>query len=364
MVALPMAANSNFRARSALTPRAVLQGVVICMLLWNSPLNASELPENERPNKDDEAPAAFNGFQDSRWFKERTAWLNLDGGVRVLVNIPSTESSATNKDLLLIFYALPNGNTIEQTVGKKLKPGDDWHYNIQHIGAQTRFLRAMLPEYCIAVAFLENSLRSWPAWRKKFSDEAIPGILTAVKGHFRDSALKIALCGHSGGGSLIFGYLNAVAQIPPEITRIAFLDANYAYDSSLHKAKLVSWLRDSQTHFLCILAYDDAGALLNGKPFVTASGGTWGKSHEMHAHLSEQFVFDCKTNAGFQRFTALAGRVQFILKENPERKILHTVQVERNGFIHSMLYGTTNENRGYEYFVGGPATYERWIQPE
>ena len=50
-------------------------------------------------------------------------------------------------------------------------------------------------------------------------------------------------------------------------------------------------------------------------------------------------------------------------KDNPDRKILHTVQVERNGFIHSLVCGTTNENRGYEYFVGGTFTYDRWIQP-
>jgi hypothetical protein len=48
------------------------------------------------------------------------------------------------------------------------------------------------------------------------------------------------------------------------------------------------------------------------------------------------------------------------LKENPERKILHTVQVERNGFIHALVTGTPNENRGYEYY--GERAYARWIQ--
>ena len=61
-------------------------------------------------------------------------------------------------------------------------------------------------------------------------------------------------------------------------------------------------------------------------------------------------------------FSALDGRVQFILKENPERKIYHTVQVERNGFVHSMVSGTPNEGKGYEYF--GPRAYSKWIQPE
>ena len=106
-----------------------------------------------------------------------------------------------------------------------------------------------------------------------------------------------------------------------------------------------------------MLAYNDAVALLNGKSFVSAAGGTWGKSHAMQRDLAEDLKFTTQTNADFQRFTALDGRVQFILKENPEKKIFHTVQVERNGFIHSMVSGTTNEGKGYEYF--GPRAYSK-----
>ena len=112
-------------------------------------------------------------------------------------------------------------------------------------------------------------------------------------------------------------------------------------------------------HFLCVLAYDDAIALLNGKPFVSAAGGTWGKSHQMQADLAPEFEFKTQTDPDFQHFTALNGRVQFILKENPERKIFHTVQVERNGFIHAMLSGTPKENKGYQYF--GDRAYSRLV---
>jgi hypothetical protein len=111
-----------------------------------------------------------------------------------------------------------------------------------------------------------------------------------------------------------------------------------------------------------VLAYNDAVALLNGKSFVSAAGGTWGKSHAMQRDLAEDLKFTTQTNAQFQRFSALDGRVQFILKENPEKKIYHTVQVERNGFIHSMVSGTPDEGIGYDYF--GPRAYLKWIQPE
>ena len=49
-----------------------------------------------------------------------------------------------------------------------------------------------------------------------------------------------------------------------------------------------------------------------------------------------------------------------MLKENPEKKIYHTVQVERNGFIQAILSGTPDEGKGYEY-LGGRA-YTNWIQ--
>ena len=168
------------------------------------------------------------------------------------------------------------------------------------------------------------------------------------------------LTGHSGGGSFTFGYLNELNAIPDDIVRIAFLDSNYAYDPALgHQDKLIKWLKARGDHFLCVLAYNDAVALLNGKPFVSAAGGTWGKSHQMQSNLAEVFQFDSKTDPEFQRFTSLNGRIQFTLKENPERKIYHTVQVERNGFIHAMLSGTPNEAKGYDYF--GERAYTKWI---
>jgi len=263
---------------------------------------------------------------------------------------------------LLIFYALPNGNTIDETVGKALQPGDDWHYDIQHIGAQTRFLRELIKDRVVVVVYLEADRKSWPAWRKQHGDKLIPEIVATVKKLFPRREVETVLSGHSGGGSLIFGYFNAVGQIPDDVVRIAFLDSNYAYDRALgHKDKLVKWLAASDHHCLCVLAYNDAAALLNGKSFVSAEGGTWGKSHSMQHDLAEDFSFSTRTNAEFQSFSALDGRVQFILKENPEKKIFHTIQVERNGFIHSMVSGTPNEGRGYEYF--GPRAYSKWIQP-
>jgi hypothetical protein len=323
-------------------------------------MNPVAPPSSSATNSDASPPEV--SFKESPTFNERMASFSLDPDVKVHINSPSTEEGSKRR-VLLIFYALPNGNTTAQTIGHALKPGEDWHYDIQHIGAQTRFLRKVLTNDVVVVAYLENSLKSWPAWRKRYGDQSIPTVIARVSSLYYKQRVNVVLSGHSGGGSFIFGYLNAMERIPDNIVRLAFLDANYAYDSARgHKEKIAAWLNASADHSICLLAYDDANALLDGKPFVSTTGGTWGKSHEMERDLAVEWPFTSRTNADFQIFSALNGRVQFLLRENPERKVLHTVQVERNGFIHALLTGTPCQNQGYEYF--GTRAYSQFIAPD
>lgn len=334
---------------------------VLAQLRYNSSTNSLSTSEMAPSAQESSAPSIQ--FESSRSFAERTASLTLEPDVKVHINAPLKESFAPGRKVLLIIYALPNGNTTAQTIGRAVKLGDDWHYDIQHIGAQTRFLRNILTNDSVVIVYLENSLKSWPTWRKQHGDSRIPNIIANIRAQFADYPLEIALTGHSGGGSFIFGYLNAIEKIPDEVVRLAFLDSNYAYDSQRkHDQKIATWLNAGEHHCLSVLAYDDANALLNGKPFVSATGGTWGKSHEMQRDLAWYFRFTSQTNAEFQKFSALNGRIQLILKENPRREILHTVQVERNGFIHALLTATPFENQGYEYF--GARAYSQYIAPE
>ena len=307
--------------------------------------------------------ASVNRLMTNAAFDERLTSFTFNPEVKVRVNLPGEAAFAAAGKVLLIFYALPNGNSTDQTAGRIPRPGDDWRFDIQHIDAQTRFLRDLIKDRAVVVVYLEAAGKSWPAWRKAHGDRQIPEIVATVKKLFPGRAVEVVLNGHSGGGSFIFGYLNAVDRIPDDVVRIAFLDSNYAYSRAQgHLDKLVKWLSSPRQPSLCVLAYNDAAALLNGTNFVSAAGGTWGKSHAMLRDLAGTFQFTSQTNAGLRKHWALDGRVQFLLKENPERKILHTVQVERNGFIHSLVSGTTNEGRGYEYF--GPRAYTRWIRPE
>lgn len=301
-------------------------------------------------------------FTPTNSFGEHVATLTFEPDVRIQINAPTPDPGAPAKPVLLVLYALPNGNSIEQTVGRTLQPGDDWHFNIQHIGAQTRFLRALLTNRTVVVAYLEAQMKSWPAWRRKYGDNDIPGIIERVKSFFSTNQIEVVLTGHSGGGSFTFGYINTQPEIPSDVVHVAFLDSNYAYETTNHFAKLAHWLRASRDNTLCVLAYHDSIALLDGKTFVSERGGTWGRSHAMLADLGTQFQFSTRTNAGLQTHSALNGRLQFLLQENPDKKILHTVQVERNGFIHALLLGTTLEGKGYDYF--GERAYNQWIQGE
>lgn len=292
---------------------------------------------------------------------EKNIELHLETGVRVVINSPAQLDPA--KPTRLVLFALPAGNTIEQTIGRRLAPGDDWHFDIQHIGAQTRWLRTHVPDANLVVAYLQCSQRSFVLWRRANADNPARAVAIVDTLHARYPHAKLVLASHSAGGTFTFAYLDGLEKIPATIERIAFLDSNYAYDAAKkHDAKLAAWLAASDSHRLCVLAYEDHIALLNGKTFVSEAGGTWGRSQAMLRDLAQKFPFARTDTAGLQTHAALDGRVKFFLKENPEKAILHTRQVELNGFIHALLTGTPLESRGYTYL--GPRAYPDLIAPE
>lgn len=98
--------------------------------------------------------------------------------MKIYINAPPEDDFDPSQLTRIILYALPNGNTTSQTIGKKVTEGVDWHYGIQHIGAQTRRLREVIKEDNIVAVYLEAEGRSWPSWRRKHPDS--PQILQAV----------------------------------------------------------------------------------------------------------------------------------------------------------------------------------------
>ena len=293
---------------------------------------------------------------------EQVTELTFEPGVRAVMNAPAVLREAM--PLRLVLYAAPAGNSIEQTFGRRIEPGEDWHFDIQHIAAQTRWLRRNADDADLVVVCLQCAQKSWPAWRKESDSDnrRIPQIVDALRQRFAGRDVQIVLSGHSAGGSFVFGFIDGLEAIPANVTRIAFLDSDYAYSAAKdHPAKLAAWLHGGTLRSLCVLAYYDSIALLDGRTFVSEEGGTWGRSHAMQRDLAAAFSFEEKPGADLQRFIALDGRVQFLFRENPAREILHTRLVEWNGFIHSMLTGTALEEKDYRWLA--PRTYGEFIMP-
>ena len=328
-------------------------------------LNSIELTEGsiflQVSEFDSSTSVRLPGFVTSHYFDEQICMFNYEPEVKILINAPAADIFDLNKPTEIVLFALPNGNTIEQTVGKQLNPGDDWHYDIQHIGAQTRFLRSQSGGTNLVVVYLETSQKSWPSWKSKHPE--YPTIINSLVDYltelFSDYNPSVVLTGHSGGGSFTFGFLDSVNEIPDNIKRISFLDSNYGYDV-IYGPKLLKWINESDEHFLSVIAYNDSIALYNEKPVVSATGGTWYRSKMMKDFLDNHFEFEEFEDADFIKYTALDGRINFILKKNPDKLILHTVQVELNGFIQGMVSGTSLENDGYKYY--GQRAYSKFIQ--
>ena len=154
-------------------------------------------------------------------------------GVRVVVNAPAVAAFDPRMPTRIVFYATPNGNTIEQTLGCRANPGLDWHFDIQHVAAQIRpssrarargesraGLRGGRGPQLARVALAprrrrrRRSGRSWPR---------SPPRSRARRSASRCPATAVAAAS-SGASS------TEVAEIPDAVDRIIFLDANYSYD--------------------------------------------------------------------------------------------------------------------------------------
>jgi hypothetical protein len=301
------------------------------------------------------------GFAATGIFNEQELTINSQWkDVMISINAPMQMNSSGKT--YLVFYALPNGNSIEWTKGKKMSERDDWHFDIQHIAAQTRYVRHLDKKNNYIVAYVMAVQKSWPAWKRNTPDSIyiIKNIIDSISNLFKNLHPQIILNGHSGGGSFIFGYLDAVEKIPAQVKRIAFLDSDYGYDETKHTGKLVNWMKQSNENKLLVLAYNDSIVIYNGKPLVSPTGGTWYRSRLLQRNLARVFDFSTVTDTAFILHTALGKRLTMILKENPAGLIYHTEQVARNGFILSLLSATKFDRKKYFVYFGERA-YPKFV---
>ena len=311
---------------------------------------------------DESRPTAENPIKSSDSHQERVYTIfDKYKDVLIVVNAP-LEMDAKKKTKMILF-ALPNGNDIEYTAGKVRKQEEDFRYDVQHIAAQTRWLRENKPQYNYVTVYLQASMRSWGTWRRLHRDNGLsakilPAIIQDMADLYKPYNPSITLSSHSGGGYFIFEYLRVAEKINPLIERIAFLDSTYGYEEEDYKEKLTKWLKNKK-HYLNVTSYQDSTVIYNGKPLVSPTGGTWWRSQKMQRDLAETYKFEKVEDDTYRNFYANDGQITINLVKNPNGEIYHTVLVEKNGFIDSALSGTKEWGKGYQFW--GDRVYNHLI---
>ena len=310
-------------------------------------------PHHSAPDLSGVAPSLSAG--------ERIRVLELYPGVTATIVAPAKID--TRKPVDLILYALPNGNSTAETMGRTMVDGVTWRFDIQHIAAQTRALRERgLPQ--AIVAYLEADTTSWPSWRSKLGYARANGRIIELVDQIRTEIgnppqLLVTLTGHSGGGSFMFGFIEGQDSLPAWLHRIAFLDANYNFEPK-HGDKLVAWLHRSAENRLVVLAYDDREIMLDGKKVVSDSGGTWRATERMLHYLATSMSLAQDTLGPFVRYRA--PQIEILRHPNPQNKILHTEMIgEMNGYMHAMLSGRPDYERGVSVLTPTRA-YAQFVQ--
>lgn len=302
------------------------------------------------------------GFRKSAWFDEQVREEWIVPGVRVLANASGTFDP--KKPTRLVIFATPNGNSIEQTLGCAGAPGLDWHFDIQHVAAQVRKLRSLMRDENIVLVCTEAEGLSWPAWKRKFADgpARVRKAVEIMRSWVPGDRVRITLACHSGGGSFLFGFIDAGDTILADVDRFIFLDANYSFgDDSKHGDKLLAWLQAGRERRLVVVAYDDRNITLNGKLVVGKDGGTFRASERMRAHFAKTTPLAESKRGDFVNWTGMNEQIALHVHQNPNNKILHTALVgEMNGVLRGLTELNPEPNWGT---FGGPRAYTDWIQP-
>ncbi|QDT44687.1 hypothetical protein Pan241w_48020 [Gimesia alba] len=331
-----------------------------CLTLLIALFSCSALQAAETP------PSVWPGFQTSPWFDEQISYLSIEPEVRLIIVAPRPERIVPGNPSRVILFATPNGSTIEQTLGCQQQEGRDWHFDIQHIAAQHRKWQSLNQRENLILVCLEAEGLSWPRWRARHPDNpkrirtVVNSIMEAIP--LKESQLTLAC--HSGGGSFLWGFLNGSAEIPDQVDRFVFLDANYSFsEKDQHGKKFLNWLKGCKQRRLVVLAYDDRNVLYRGKKVVSPTGGTYRATHRMLERFKRDLKFSESSAGDYVTYAALEDQVYLLIHGNPQNKILHTRLVgEMNGYLYAVTLGTPEGKQGR--LPGPPRTYSKWVQPE
>lgn len=297
------------------------------------------------------------GFEPHHPFDEVRATVE-EADTRAVVLAPKRLDAS--KPVQVVVFATPNGNTVEQTLGSALDKNGDWRLDIQHIAAQSRFVRERMdhPNLCLVVA--EAKGLSWPAWRANTpsAGEVANRLLNTWLAMLPGKEKEVTLTCHSGGGAFQWAVIEGAPALDRRIRRLAWLDANYSFDADKHTAKLVAWLRGDKRRELSVLAYDDRNITLDGKPVVSPTGGTYRATHRMVG----AFGLGDKAETSDLWETFVAGQTDLRIHRNPQNQILHTRLV---GEMNALMWLfdrrlPLREARLYRPWIAPPATATTW----
>ena len=352
-------------AQPARVPAAVDAGA------YGAPLDASLDPPQRDASLDAEAgsdaatadvpPAILTGFSRARnreWTRETTS----DDG-RVVTNVDG--GFDLTKPSIVIVYASPNGNTLEQTLGRKRNEGESFRYDIQHVLAQTRLFRGLVPQQNVVLVVLEEKALSWPVWVKRHSDApARARALLLAQASFVPSP-RYVWASHSGGGSLVLAAIDGGRDVPAEVDTILFLDSHYAFEEkSGEGTKLAAWLKASTSHRLVAIAYDDRNVLLHKRRIVSPKGGSYRATDRMRVALQHAGLSFGHDHVGpFDRYRAADDRVDLRVHPNREKRILHSALVsDENGYVFGLGLGHGAAVEARARF-GRPRVFEAFVDP-
>ncbi len=291
---------------------------------------------------------------------EMVRWETTSDGRRY-TNLPVRLGAAAE----MIVYATPNGNTIEQTLGRQRGGDESFRYDIQHVLAQVRLYRKEVPERTVGLVVVEAPDLSWPTWRKGHADA--PARALALMKSIGDvlPGARLSLVSHSGGGALTFALLDHAPALPDAVERIAFLDSHYAFEpGEEHGKRLAAWIRASRTHHLVALAYDDRKIRLHGKRVVKPGGGSFNATFRMIQALADEHLPVHESREGaFRRFVGEDGRVELRVHPNPKNVILHSALVsDDNGLLFALARGK-GEALEARFRLGPPRLFTALVDP-
>ena len=315
---------------------------IVCFLAAHS-IAGCHLYGNDMTSTGVELP----NFVASRYFSEQVLAYTYNPDIKIEINAPPIAEFDETLPTALVFYALPNAHSIDWTIGKEITGGEDARYTGQHIGAQTRFIRAQKPGYNLVAVYLEVPQQAWGTWRSANAsgNVIIKECVESILSLFEDYNPYVVLSGYEGGGNHTFGFMEAVTDIPSYVKRISFLDSHLNWDNDKYGPKLTRWLQASPDNYLSVICYNE------GEP----ASNTWNKSQEMYDYLKANLPNSWieSEDANFIKYST--NGIQFLLKPNAS-----SASFEKNAYIQANLAGTGKEETGYTF--GGNSTYNSYIQ--